>query len=137
MERGRGKAARVHGCMGSRQSRQGRPDGLRGAPRERRDIEKGDIDMKCYECLQLTDKLRVGDYGFEIWAARHDKPKQMRVKRKYRRFCEWMAEKYRQPERWIEESLENMALAPRCADNRFAPVIISNNFIKNIYYFTI
>ena len=89
--------------MGSRQSRQGRPDGLRGAPRERRDIEKGDIDMKCYECLQLTDKLRVGDYGFEIWAARHDKPKQMRVKRKYRRFCEWMAEKYNQPERWIEE----------------------------------
>ena len=35
---------------------------------------------------------------------------------------------YAQPERWIEESLENMALAPRCADNRFAPVIISNNF---------
>lgn len=59
--------------------------------------------MQCWEVLKLTDRMRVGDYGYEIWNARHDKAKQDRVKRKYRRFCAWLAEVYGMPERWLEE----------------------------------
>ena len=50
----------------------------------------------------MNEKQMVGNYCFSINKAKADKSKQLRLKRRFRRYCVYLGDAHRQDARWAE-----------------------------------